>query len=473
MKRLFRTLLLIVIASKAYAQLTVNGEFRTRSILNHGYKMPVMENANPILSIDQRSRLSFNYTSKLYDTRLTLQNAHIWGGDDMYNATGTEGNSYALGVYEAWVNLKVGSHSYLKVGRQEWNYDDMRILSWRNWWTSGTSYDGLLYQLRDTAHAFDLDLGLSYNNNGTYTGALTEWDISKIKSYDFLHMNKKLGANTTVAIMVSLTTKIDTSANEKQRGIWTDGLFINHNVGKTAKGGFFAMVSAYYQHGTDTKKGPNGENRNISAYLFAAQAGYRLPNKKLEASLGAELISGEDYSESDSDYYNTKHTFDLLYGGRFPYYGGNMNHFLVQDSYSVGTKGGGYFDPYIKLSYKLNKKNIVNTTAFFPMLSTKVKAHTSIDRTSGKPSGLETDANGGQIYWTGSLGNYFDIDFTHKFNKDVILKTGFSYGLVSDTKNQMAFGYADVTNKTLNDLGNQYFGWVMLIVKPTFFKGAK
>ncbi|HKK67137.1 MAG TPA: hypothetical protein VJ946_02955, partial [Bacteroidales bacterium] len=107
-------------------------------------------------------------------------------------------------------------------------------------------------------------------------------------------------------------------------------------------------------------------------------------------------------------------------------------------------------------------------SVYFPSLTTNVIAHTSIDPSTATPSGMETDDNGDPVYWKGSLGTYFDMGITHKFSKEVILKSGLSFGVPSDIKNQMVYGYEDVAGKELYDLGTNYFGWVMLVVKPTF-----
>ena len=103
-----------------------------------------------------------------------------------------------------------------------------------------------------------------------------------------------------------------------------------------------------------------------------------------------------------------------------------MNHFVYQESYLLGTKGGGYFNPSVKVKYKINDKNGVVVNAGFPQLTTKVKAHTSIDAATSKPIGAEKDYAGNQIYWSGSLGNYFDMEYTHKFSKTVVMKAGVS-----------------------------------------------
>jgi hypothetical protein len=472
-KIVFTGILILTVSGISFSQLSVDGEFRTRGGVDHGYKLPFLKNTDPVLSVDQRSRIILNYKSEKYVTRFTLQDARFWGSEDMVNKTGSEGNSYSFGVYEAWVDLKLSDKTGLKVGRQEWNYDDMRILSSRNWWTSGLSYDGILVHRTDKEKGFNIDLGFSYNNNGSVIGFgkidNTTWDPDKIKSFNFLNINKTLGEKASVALMLSLSTKVDTG-NNAQLGTGTHGVVINYNKKRNSSDGVFSSFSGYYQHGTDMKRGSDGNYRKISAYLLAAELGYRSLDKKLETSIGSELISGRDYSNSDVEYNNTRHTFDLLYSGRFPYYGGNMNHLLVQDSYMFGTKGGGYLDPFLKVNYKFNKKNIINVVAFFPVLTSKVRAHTGIDPVANKPIGAEVDASGNPVYWKGSLGNYFDLAFTHKLSKDIFLKSGISYAAVSDIKNQMVYGYEDDSLKQKYDLGNSIYGWFMLVIKPHFFK---
>lgn len=456
------------------AQFKISGEFRTRAIVDHGYGIPEKENTDAVFSLDQRSRLNLDFNNSKYNTRISFQDARVLGADDQVNKTGSWGNSTSFGIHEAWVGLKLNENSILKVGRQEWNYDDMRIVSYRNWATSALSYDGILYQWQNKAKALSLDLGFSYNNDGNALGSVdnSEWESDKLKSMNFLRLGKRYGDKLSVSGIMSLSAKTDTS-NNAILGTGTHGINLVYNKGKAVSGGLFGQLSAYYQHGKDLKTNSNGGYKDISAYLIDGQLGFRTLDKNFELSVGAELISGHDYSNSSEDYNNTRHSFDLMYGGRLPYYGGNMNHFVVQDSYLSGTKGGGYFDPYVKLKYKINKKNMLEGSVFFPSLTTNVAAHTSINPITRKPTGMEVDENDNRVYWNGSLGQYIDLTYTHKVNKEVIIKAGFSYAIISDIKNQMAFGYKDVANKELFETGQNYFGWMMLIVKPNFYNSEK
>lgn len=461
------------IISNINAQLKISGEFRTRTIVDHGYMTPVLENKAADYSIDQRTRLNIDYKNDIYTTRIVLQDARIWGSDELVTKTGMWGSTNTFGLHEAWVNLNLSSAFNLKLGRQEWNYDNMRILSSRNWATSAMSYDAALFQTTFADYGLSVDAGFSYNNNSNGTGAVDNrsWQPEKLKSMNFIYAKKQIKQSSYVSLISTLAAKTDTT-NNAILGTGTHGIIINYNKGKKSSNGLFGLLEAYYQHGTDMKRGSNAEYKNISAYMLAADLGIRTLNKKLEISVGAELLSGHDQSNTDTDYNNTRHSFDLLYGGRLPYYGGSINYFVMQDSYLVGTKGGGLFDPYFKVRFAPAKNHNIEAAVFFPTLTTNVKAHTGINPATKKPMSLETDANGDQVYWKGLLGTNIDVKYSYKMHKDIVLKSGFSYALVSDIKNQMVNGYNDSATKELYNLGQNYFVWVMLSIKPTFFNGV-
>ncbi|MEN8115521.1 MAG: alginate export family protein [Bacteroidota bacterium] len=465
-RKILLSALLMILSVGLYAQFTVDGEFRTRSGINHGYKVPVKSETDAVLSFDQRSRLILGYSKGILATKFTLQDARIWGADDLFNKTGIEGNSSSFGVHEAWAQIETGKYSDIRIGRQEWNYDDMRILSWRNWWTSALSYDGLLFKHHNTKTGWSIDAGLSYNNYGSRSGNVDNsmWNESLLKTMNFFNAKKKFNEKLSVSIMLTYSGKQD-MAEDELAGTGTHGININYNRSKTGTDGLFAQASAYYQHGKDLSFGSDGERKSISAHLLTAELGLRTLEKKLEISAGMEMISGRDYSNTEEKYNNTRHSFDLFYSGRFPYYGGHINYFLVQDSYKIGTKGGGYFDPFFKVKYKASKKDIIDFAVFNPILTTKVAAHTGFDPISKKPV---TELDGGNpVYWKGGLGTHIDLDYTRKISKEITLKTGVSYAMVSDIKNQMVYGYK--SGEQLNDLGQNYFVYTMLIVKPNFF----
>ena len=463
-KQIILVVILTVISFSISAQLVIDGQFRTRFTGFHGYKKPVKTETDGLFSFDQRSRISFNYSNEKYTTKLTLQDARVWGSDDIYNKTGVEANSFSFGIYEAWFDLKIAGNHSLRIGRQEWNYNDMRILSWRNWWTSGMSYDGLLYKMHNKDNGLFVDLGISYNNDGSVNGGPSTWaqDPFRLKTMNFLNIEKKFNEKLSVALMMTLSGKYDTAPTRLNTLVatGTHGIYVKYNQGKKSTDGVFGKFSAYYQHGSSTQRTRDDKTyKSISAYLIAAEVGYRMMEKKLEISAGIEMLSGNDASDTSEAYNNVQHSYDLLGSARFPYYGGNINHFLVPDNKKIGTAGGGLMDPYFKVSYKPSKKNMIALSVWLPSLATNVFK--------------ETDTNGDAVYYDKALGTNIDLHFVHKFSKEVILKAGVSYAMISDTKNHMMFGYENGADKKLYDTASNYFFWTMLVIKPKFFDSSK
>jgi hypothetical protein len=381
----------ILLISESNAQLIINGQFRSRFTGLHGYKKPVKPETDAIFSFDQRSRINFNYKTDKYSTRFTIQDARVWGANDVYNATGVEGNTYSLGVYEAWIDVKISGNHSLRVGRQEWNYNDMRILCWRNWWTSGMSYDGLLYKMHNKDNGLFIDLGISYNNDAFggdgISGYPGVWTSSpyRLRTMNFLNIEKKFNDKLSLALMLTLAGKNDTAISRSNvlTAIGTHGIYLKYNKGKKSTDGLFGHLSAYYQHGSSLQRVSDGSTyKSISAYLIAAELGFRTMDKKLEIAAGIEMLSGNDDSDTTKSYNDVDHSYDLLNSGRFPYYGGNMNHFLVNDQKKIGTNDGGLMDPYFKVSYKPTKKNMFALTLWLP--STAVNVYKELDN-NGNP----------------------------------------------------------------------------------------
>ncbi len=332
-------IMLVLFSGSTYAQFTIDGQFKTRFQVLHGHKKPVAAETDALFGVDQQSRLIFNYKTDKIATKLTLQDARVWGSDDRYNPTGTQGNSFGFGIYEAWAQLKVGDYSHLRIGRQEWLYNRSRLLSHRGWWTTGLSYDGLLYMMHKKETGLFVDLGLSYNNamnpnNGSYVNNL----IGRLKTVNFLNVKKVFNNKFNATFNFMFTGKQDDLNPSVLYMKATEGIILDYNYGKKGEGGLFGTFSAYYQHGTNANAG--GGNSKTSAYMFDAQVGFRTSDKKLELSAGVEMLSGHDQSNTDSLYNTIHHTFDLFGGGPHPYYGGYMDYYVVPKS----TKNGGLMD---------------------------------------------------------------------------------------------------------------------------------
>ncbi len=458
--------LILTFASSAFAQLTITGELRSKFQTDHGFKQPFKAETDAVFSFDQRTRLNFGYNAEKYNVKVTLQDARVWGADDAYNATGLMGQTNSFGVYEAYADVKIKGNSRAVVGRQEWNYNDGRLLSSRGFWTGGLSYDALTYKMHNKDKGLFVDLGISYNSSGDATGFASAWNLNKIRTINFLNVRKQFSPQLALTGFFSLAGREVANTRDPQGsvvlGTGTHGFILDYNnKGKEIKDGLFGALTVYLQHGTDSSRTLKKDAyKTIFAYMADVSLGFRLLDKKLEVIAGMELISGEDASQTDSAYLDVRHSFDLLYGARFPYYGGRISHFVMQSSSKFGTKGAGYMDPYLKVNFKTSEKGKIDFAVWMPMLGSKTYLS-------------DKDADGNKIYKTGSLGQYIDLGYMYKFSEDVSLYTSFSYAIISDLKNQMVYGYENTANKELYKLGQNYFIYTMLTITPKFLVGEK
>ncbi len=421
----------LLFTSQGHAQFTLSGEFRTRAEANNGYKYIPVDGNETQYYISQRSRLLLNYKSDKYDAHLSLQDVRAWGGEDIYSGAGVWGNNHGFDVYEAWVNLKISDASGLKIGRQELKYDDQRLLSWRNWNQYGLTYDALVFKTQKNGWRFDL--GLSYNSGnqkvlGDVANRNNDYfaDQNRIKTLNFLYLKKKFNDAFYLAF-----TGIYAGYQESDTVLDVNGTITYGLHGNYKKSGLDFKANAFLQGGK------NQIGQDISAYFLTADLGYKVGAARL--GFGTDIISGHDASSTDTDYLNTDHVFNLMYGARFKYYGW-MNHFVIMSKH---TKNGGLVDIYPNVTYKFNKSTTVK--AFYHLFSTEQEV---------------ADGNGG--YYDKSLGSSLDLMFIKGFSKEVKLRAGLSYSMPSETLE--AFKGATGTEET------PVWGWVMLTVKPTFFK---
>jgi hypothetical protein len=225
----------------------------------------------------------------------------------------------------------------------------------------------------------------------------------------------------------------------------TEGIHINYNDTKGAGDGLFFKGNAFIQNGK------NKTGKEVKAAMATAYLGYRALDKKLSIGGGVDYLSGNDASDSSSDYNDYDHSFDLLYGARFPYYGGYINQIILNDKH---LKGGGLVNSYIKMKYKVSKKTTLMAALHNNRLATNVMA-------------VNDPAN---EYYDKDLGTNIDLELTSAIKKDIQLKIGGSYAVPSDSFIRMS----NVQDSNGNfDSGDNYYLWAMLTVKPTFFKSDK
>ena len=159
------TSILMLLTTGAFAQFSMQGEFRPRTEIRTGTKdaLSLVDDATTV-STSQRTRLNINLKTIDYTMKIALQDVRTWGSASTLN--NGSGNNFDL--HEAWAEVKLNDKLYLKSGRQELVYDDHRILGSVGWAQQARSHDLnlLKYQGKVTAH-----LGLVTNSGNTVPGS--------------------------------------------------------------------------------------------------------------------------------------------------------------------------------------------------------------------------------------------------------------------------------------------------------------
>jgi len=415
---------------EAKAQFEISAEIRPRFEMNNGYIGVPTDQTEPTYFVSQRSRINLKLDKEKYRMYFSLQDVRVWGDDNIASGTGVFMNTGSTGIHQAWAEIDVFSNSRIRIGRQEFKYDDQRLLGWRNWNQYALTYDAFLYSYNRDGWRFDV--ALSYNNDGTGPFGQNNFDVDpiakRLRTLNFIYLKNQITDEFSLAMMNLV------SGYQKDKNSSTTYLMATQGFyGEYKKDAFSARFNAYYQYG----KSQTG--MDVSAHMLTAEADYKA--RKLSIGAGIDYLSGQDASNTDADYQGKFHAFDVLYGVRYARYG-YMNQYLT----TASTKNGGLVDIYPKLAYHFNPKSTFNLHYHFFSLATPVNVNNEI---------LE-----------GSLGGELDMTFFYKYSKEIVLGFGLSVYNTNDT-------FAKVKNVSPTEIETPVWGWVMLTFKPSLFVSNK
>lgn len=416
------TLFVVVMFMSLKAQLTVTSEIRPRGEIRHGYKSLFDEEDNAAYFISQRTRLGLFYEHEKYSLNITGQDVRVWGDETNYNSTSVKGDNASLELFEAWLQLKLGLYSSIKIGRQEWSYDDQRLLAARNWGQSGLTYDGLL--LKYDNKNFRADLGLSLNNDAE-NNVGNEYTPDKMKFLDFLYLSKKVGQSSVITFTSILNGYQKEEGSETIYVTATYGPYFKIKTNKIDLEGSF-----FHQTGTNKK------SQTINAYLFSFNGLYKFSDK-FNLGPGIDVISGNDpTSTSDKDL-----SFDVLYGGRHRFLG-EMDLFT---DLSKSNTDAGIIDLFAKTNLVFNSKNSLSFTFH----------HFSTQKNVPDPANTAADLKK-------SLGNEFDLIYKYKPELPMELRIGLSLNNASESMKLIQGIDGNASNL-------QYFTYIQLVFTPKLF----
>ncbi len=403
-------ILFLFVSTFSYAQLKVNAELRPRFEYRHGYKTLFPENIDPAAFVSQRTRLNTSFKIEKLDFYLSIQDIRVWG--DVAQLNNTDNNGFSL--HESWAKIGLSDHTFLKVGRQEIIYDDSRFFGNVNWAQQGRSHDVAILKFKKDN--FKLDIGVAFNQDEE---ALTETTLNtntyKSFQYLWLHKDWEYFSGSFLFLNNGLQFIDDTNTdNNETRYSQTLGYHLKYNKEK-----FDLTGNLYYQFGNDIL------DNKLNAFLLGLEADYQMSNKT-KLNLGIELQRGNDNGTITN---GNNNAFTPLYGTNHKF-NGFMDYFFVGNH----ANNIGLLDIHAKVNFKLHEKS---------------NLHFALHNFSAAAE-----------FTNKLLGNELDIVYSHKLQKYVSLKAGYSHLFVSE-------GIEFLKGNTDGNTNN--WGWVMLTVKPTLF----
>jgi hypothetical protein len=451
MKKLITLIVVLMVSATTYAQFTLNGEFRPRTELNHGYKSLMTEQGEMFsLYTTQRTRLGMTYKSKMYKVGLQIQDVRAWGTSPQLGAI----DGFTTTIHQAWAEVMLTDKFSVKLGRQELNYDDQRILGAVNWAQQARSHDLALFKYED---GFKLHLGLAVNQVQTRSFTIPK----TYKSMQFLWFNKQFSDAYTLSVLFLNNGVDDVTLNNPSASPMTTYSQIIGQRSVFKSGAIKVGFNFYYQMGKDKDVyvDNDGLNQHLSygAMNIGLDFSYKLSDN-MSFGLGYEFLSGNSQTDTTTDYNQTNHAFAPLYGTNHKFNG-------WMDYFYVGNHGNsvGLQDIYLKLDYKKNKF-LAGAAFHYFMSAADVLDAEELYYGSGDIKAMSS-----------GLGMELDTYVGYKHSKGVIFKAGISGMFDSATMRELQTSRDNMgVIQTSPAMGaSNYWGWVMVVVKPTFLNGKK
>lgn len=412
------------ITNNAFAQFEVNGQMLERFEYRNGYGNIIAKDTTPAAFVSSRTRLQFGYKVKKITLYASIQDVRTFGSTSQLKLT-----DGFLSLHEAWAELKLDSGLFLKVGRQELNYDNARFLGNVDWTIQGRAHDFVL--LKFEKNKFKIHIGGGYNQDAEklYNNIYTT--VSQYKTAQMLRAEYTTKKYEAVVLFW----------NDGRQFISKDtaGKIIGTDVRYTQTVGVPALkyklknttISAFYYHqfGRDIKnKLVDAFDASLSVSHILKLKGFNKP--QLTATLGAEALSGTEKSNLTDN-----NSFSPLYGTNH-IHNGYMDYFYVGGRHENSV---GLYDMFIRLKYDFSNKVFVSTNAHY----------------FNSYAGVYNATN---IKMSNYLGTELDITAWFLLMENAGLQVGYSH--------MFATSSLETLRNVKSPQGTQNWAYLMLIIRP-------
>ncbi|MET6998064.1 alginate export family protein [Chitinophaga defluvii] len=423
MHKLLLLFIMSGISSILYAQeFKIDGQLRPRLEVRNGFgqlrpSAPAADQTAAFIS--GRTRLNFLYNDAGNKVKfgLSLQDIRVWG--DHPQTTLEENNNF--GIHEGWAAILFSPEWDLKLGRQEINLDNARILGNLDWAQQARSHDAILLNY---SGVFNLKAGYALSA-GKESLRKEIYTIRNYKNLQFLWLNKKI-SHITISLLF-LNNGMEYTKDSSQTGAAGRAVAYSQTIGarmefRKALLGF--NMEGYYQGGKDDV------HHTLSAYDLIAEAVVK-PDK-WQVTLGTEILSG---TAATTTAQGENRSFNPLYGTNHKF-NGYLDFFYVGGRYKDNA---GLHDIYTTAVYMPDPFSI---EAGLHLFNTMVKV---------------VDKNGDQL--NRYLGMEADIVAGYRLSPVVNVQGGFS--VLSGTATLQTVAGGDK-----NKLST--WGWLAVNITPTF-----
>ena len=433
MKRRLILFLLAALPLCARAQehtFSVDADYLTRGeIRNGGIFVPDDQDEDPSIInarfILSRTRLGATYSHDWLTARLTAQHADTWGS--------SAGNG--LSMYEAWVQAKLPLGFFAQLGRQRISYDDQRIFGADDWSMTGYSHDGLKLGFVSGGHkvhlfgAYNQDVNNIEQGGTRFSGGIQPYKSLASLWYHYDIPNPNLGASL-LFVNMGLDDLIVVEEAEPQTCFQQlAGTFLSW------KPKIFGLEASYYHQWGKAYGGIP-----LNAWMASGKA-TATPSEHWSFQVGYDYLSGEEDIPTPGEgqiglmRHEVIRGFSSLYGSNHKFYG-------AMDFFYVSTYVNG-FTPGLQ--------NLFSGVAWSPVKPLSADAAYHFFSTAAPVRDAKR-----------ALGHEVELALTWTIVPSVSLSAGYSFMQGTETMSIL---------KRSADNNRLHWGWLMLNVTPTFFKG--
>lgn len=340
-------------------QLEAWADIRMRYEFRNGYATPRPDSAKAAHFVTQRNRLRIEYQDSRLKLRITPQNVRVWG-----DVATTSRSDINMQLHEAWAELALGKRADVRVGRQELDYDDARILGNVDWNMQARSHDVIRISYRpDSLQQFHAGAALNAGRESLFKENYPVANQYRLMQFGWY----RVGSATRSLSLLILNQGIPFFTGSQEKLAW------NQTMGFRAMRrtkDWHAELSSYLQ------TGHIGE-RSLVAWQVAAIASANI-SEKWKITAGMEQLSGQPLSGKEK----TIRSFNPWFGTNHKF-NGYMDYFYVGNH----LNNIGLLDLYGSVDWHAGRTGIQLTSHYFA-----AAVPVALPVQEGRKLGVELDA---------------------------------------------------------------------------------